>query len=448
MFGDKISKLQADKAEKLDAVEALQELVEKEDRSFSEDEAQTRKDLIDEIKAMQERIDTMKETESLLATKAQPVEQKRIPITGAPVQEKEDPSLFFAKQAHALYMTGGNRFAAAEYAKESLRDDMLAKVLRTPAHLVEKASVASGDTTTDTWAVELVQVNQAASAFIDLLRPMSIVARFPGSQMSFGGYDSIKIPRKTTGSAGAWIGEDAGIQVDALAFDEVTLAPCKNANIITVTNELIARSEPSAMAIVRDDILAGIATSIDTKFVSSDAASARVSPAGLQTFDTSSTASGGDTLDLITADLKAAIGAMLTLNMPMMRPVWLIHPTRVNSLRFIRDGLGSYAFKDEIASGTLMGYPFMESTTVTDSVVMLVDASQVIIASDLAPVIDLSSDASLHMVDGSVSADIGGATTPVHSMFQLDKVAIRAKTSLDWNVRHANCVQVITSVSW
>lgn len=460
MFGEKIKALQALIATTLDKIEQLQTAVEKEDRGFSDDESEQRKTMITEVKSLQGRVADLEETEALMVSKAEPVSKAQgypaTPAAAAPVaasggvaagSSEKHLDLFYAKQAHALYVNGGSRLAASEYAKETLNDDLLSKTFRIPQHIITRATVDAGQAAVTGWAAELVQINQAASAFIELLRPMSVVARFPGTSMTFDGNGSIKIPRQTVGSTGTWIGEGKAIKVDRLTLDEVTLAPKKNANIITSSNELLARSDPSAMGIIRDDILKGIAVSIDTSFVDNNAASA-TRPPGLQTFDGTPTVSGGGTLDQITADLKTVMNAMLSINMPMVAPVWLMNPANVNTLRFIRDGLGTYAFKDELASGTLMGYPVLESTTVPLAIVMLADASQIILASELAPEISISEDASLHMEDTSPSDDLGGATSVVASMFQLDMVAIRAKTTMDWNARYAECVQVINGVSW
>jgi len=462
MFGDKIKALQAKIEAKLTEVETLQTLVEKEDRGFTADESQSRTDAIAEIKALKQRKVDLEETETLVSTKAVPVTPAPSPLSapaapapayapavgGNPTKDA-DASLFFAKQAHALFVTGGNRYAAAQYAKDVMGDELIAKTFQMPADVVHKATVDAGTSTTVGWAAELVQVNQAASAFIDLLRNESVVAGYPARQMSFGQAGSIVIPRQTGKSAGGWVGEGLAIPVDALAFDDVTLTPKKNACIVVSTNELLRRSDPSAMALIRDDLVLGIAETIDTTFVSPDAESAGVSPAGTQTYDASPTASGGTTLDLITADAKAAIGAMNANNLPQMGRVWLMNPARALSLQMIRDGLGTYAFKDEILSGTWFGYPLIVSNTVPADIVMLQSASNIIIASELAPQISLSQDASLHMSDGP-DADIGGGgtATPVASMFQLDMTAIRAMTVLDWGARRAQCVETITGVAW
>jgi len=400
-----------------------------------------------EAKALVSRIDNINTS---IAAQAKSVAVSATPASVTPAVvvpavelTKEAKSLFIARQAHALFVAGGNNMAASQYAKETLGDELLSKSLM----MHNKAAVLPGDSVTTGWAAELVQINQMNEAFIELLRPMSVVARFPGRQMTFDGYGSIKIPRQTAGTSGGFLAENAAIPVGALAFDSITLDPKKMGTIVACSNELLARSTPSAMALVRDDILQGIATAIDTKFVSADAAVAGVSPAGIQTFDTSPTASTGTDLNAITADLKAAINALMVINMPMAAPVWLLNPVTANALRFIRDGLGMYAFQDQMNKGYLMGYPFLVSTTVPSDIVMLSDASQIILASALAPQIMISQDTSI-MMDSAPTADIGGAATPVQSMFQTDSTAIRGLVSLDWATRYANSTQVITGVAW
>lgn len=414
------------------------------------DEAEQKKfdDFESEIKTLDHRLANLERTEQLI------VAEKATSVVPAPVtpaivtpQLEQDKTLFIARQAHALFMAGGNRLTAAMYAKNTLGDDLLAKTLEMPADVIQRATVIPGASGTVGFAAELVQINQANSAFIELLRPMSIVARFPGRNMAFDGAGSIKIPRQTVGSTGGWVDEGDAIKVDRLTLDSITLTPKKNGNIIAVSKELLARSTPSAMQLIRDDILAGVATAIDTQFVSSDSTAGR--PAGIQTYDGTPTASTGDALANILADLKAAIGAMLAVNMPMVSPVWILHPVILNSLRFIQDGLGNRAFKDEIDAGMLVGYPFLTSTTCTQTVVMLVDGNQVIMATEMAPEISVSEDATIHMSDAPDNDLGGGGTaTPVQSMFQTDSVAIKTTTRGDWAARYAECVQSITSVTW
>ena len=453
---DRIEALLQERKEKVASMEAMVTKSDDEGRAFTEDEQAIHDETKAAVEAIDSRLTVLEDQEKIHAVK------HAVPVSKASMVEtvelpNADPSLFFAKQVHCLYNGGGTRRGAAEHAEEVWGDGLMSKVFRLPqgkikqamqAAIVNKANPGVGDSTTTGWAAELVQVYQATEAYIDALRNASVVARFPGMQMSFQGNGSIKIPRNAGPSTGTWVGEKSAIKVDAIAFDDVTLAPLKSANIITATNELLMRSDPSALAIIRDDIVNGVATAIDTTFCSNSAAVPGVSPAGLQTFDSSPDTSTGSTLDQITQDLRGLVDQLLALNMPMTRPIWIMNPVNVNFLRFIRDGLGTYAFRTEIAGGTIFGYPFIESNSMAKTEIILTDASQVIVATEMAPMISISEDASLHMEDTSPSDDIGGATTPVYSMFQLDSVAIRVIQTLDWNVRHADSVAVLDTVAW
>ncbi len=237
----------------------------------------------------------------------------------------------------------------------------------------------------------------------------------------------------------------------------MTLTPKKAAIIVAATNELLAKSSPSALQLIQDDIIAGTGETIDTLFVSDDAVSAGISPAGLLNgADTS--ASAGDTLANIDTDTKTMINNMLAANVPMTTPVWMMNPIRLNSLAHMRDGAGGKAFP-EVANGMFGSYPVITSTNVTATEVILTDASQVIIASDYAPILSISEDATLVLDDtvpaptlgeeiDSIHAGTTAGTDRIASMYQQDAVAIRLKMAIDWGHRHIKGTYLLTSVTW
>jgi len=414
-------------------------------KDLDEDEKEVFKTLQSESESLDARIERLEATEKTLA------KSKAVKITAPAIvipaieKDSEYSKLFMARKAHALFMGGGSKHGAAEYAKSTLNDPLLARALVTPNEVIQKAAVSPGDSTTAGYAAELVQINQMNEAFIEMLRPVSVLMSFPGRQLSFGGAGSITIPRQATGTTGGWVAEGSAIKVDAASFENITLTPKKVGNIVIATAELLRRSTPSALSILQTDLINGVAQVIDKVFVSNDAATA-TSPAGVQTFGTI-TASAGDTLDNITTDLKGCISRLQAVNMPMTSPVWLINPVRATALRFIRDGLGAYAFKDEMNGGTLVGYPFIESNTVDDEEVMLIDANQILIASEPSPDISLSDDATVHM-ESSPTDDIGGAATPVRSLWQTNSVGIRTISIIDFNSRYAEACQALSGVTW
>jgi HK97 family phage major capsid protein len=444
------------------AMELLMKTAQDEERGFT-DEEQTDFDSNESmIKTVDIEIKNFERMESVAGkAAAQPVtevkEEKSVPAgAGARAKGMHDPKLFLARQAHALFMTQGNRGDAAEYAK-SIGDDEMSAILRVPSQVMEKATVAVGDSVTSGWAAELTTIQQANSSFIEMLRAASIVARFPGRQMEFAGDSSIVIPRQTAGAKGAFIGQNKAIPVGKLAFDDLTLTPKKAAIIVPATNELLSKSSPSALMLIQDDIIAGTGETIDSLFVSTTAGVANVSPAGLLV-GAATSASAGATLANVDTDMKTMINSLIAANVPFTRPVWIMNPIRLNSLAHLRDGAGGKAFP-EIANGMLGSFPVITSTNVTDSVVVLTDASQVIIASDYAPVLSISEDATLVLDSTSINigeevdaaiAGAGGAPAAdrISSMYQQDAVAIRLKMAIDWGHRHVAGTYMLTGVAW
>lgn len=446
-IADVIKKLSEQRTALIEKAEGIVAAAEEEGRVLTDDEQKEFDDTRTEINDLDNRIKSQEDIEKLVAKKAVPVEQPKAE-TPAVVKSNQDPKLFLARQAHCMHMAQGSRSDAADYAK-SIGDDEMAAILAVPGKVIERAAVAVGDSATAAWAGELTTINQANQAFIDMLRAKSIVARFPGRRMDFGTDKQIKIPRQTAGVSGSWTGEGNPINVGKLAFDNITLTAKKAAVIVPATNELLSHSTPTAMSLIQEDIVQGTATTIDTTFIGTAAATA-TAPAGILNGGGTS-ASAGATLANVTADIKTCVKTLLAANIPMMTPVWMMHPNHVAGLGFLRDGNGNFAFPS-VQEGTLHGYPIIESTTVPSGTIALIDASQVIIASDWAPTVDVSEDATLHLSDAAtdlhtVAQDAVGPDNVMQSMFQHDSVAIRLRMSLDFAKRHNAAAYYITGAT-
>lgn len=372
----------------------------------------------------------------------------RRPYDALKVQWKQggDAANLFARWAVAMYKSGNNTYAAAQYAKDVMEDEVLSLVLsqRDPAEFI-RAAVDGGSTVDPTYAAPLVTVREAAEAFIDMLRDKSVYAALgAAATINFDRDGSIKIPRQTSGAAGGWVGEGQPVPVSRLGFGSLTLQPKKMAVITFSTQELMDHSNPSIQSLITSDLVMGAATTIDKTFVDGNAATA-TRPAGLQTYG-GSVASGGATLDLIRADIRAAKQALVTANVPMTAPVWLMSETTKIALEMIQDTIGQDAFS-EVKTGSLSGYPILSSNAVGD-VLILIDAAQLIKGMDMAPVIDSSMDATINADGAPTTGDLGAVTTPSYSMFQTDQVAIRMRQRLDWGMRHTEAVYCIQSVAY
>ena len=87
---------------------------------------------------------------------------------------------------------------------------------------------------------------------------------------------------QTAGGTYGWVGEAKPKPLTKLAFASDTLGVTKVAGIIVLTEELVRFSNPSAEALVRADMVAGIAQFLDQQFIDpAVAAVAGVNPASI-----------------------------------------------------------------------------------------------------------------------------------------------------------------------
>src|SRR6185436_13447143 len=122
------------------------------------------------------------------------------------------------------------------------------------------------------------------------------------------------------------------------------------------------------------------------------------------------------------------------------------------ALSMMLNPLGQKEFPDiRMSGGTFEGLPVMTSEYVGDFIVIM-NASDVWFADDGGVQIDMSTEASLQMVggddQGSTQNSITPTATSVVSLWQTNSVGFRAERTLDWALRRASAVVVITGVAY
>jgi HK97 family phage major capsid protein len=284
-----------------------------------------------------------------------------------------------------------------------------------------------------------------SSEFIELLRPLSVVRRAGPRTLEFRGVGTISIPRAAGGAAASYIGENTKINYTEMSTDAVLLTPKKIAAITALSNELIRRSNPAADAIVRDDLLAAVASTSDAQFLRG--VGSATAPAGLATLAAPANIfnSSGITVDAITADISKAVLALQNSNVRMIKPTWFTSPTVMSTLKRQRDGTGNYIWRDELNQGTLEGYPVFVTTAIpanlgtgtNESQVILADMADIILAEEMSVAVDVSQEAAY--VDGS---------STLISAFSFDQTVIRVVATHDFNTRHPQSIAVINQVVW
>lgn len=404
-----------------------------------------------EIVAIDKRLEDLRAMETMLASGAAPAPAPGTPGAPAPTPGlevrpfKAFPAQAFTRLVGAMAMAKGNVMIAENIATRwkdqtpevgAILKGMVANGALS-SEVYTKAAVAAGTTTGTNWALPLVQYENLVSEFIELLRPVTVFDQLTGrmTRIPF----NVRVPMQTAGATANWVGEGLSKPVSALAFDAVTFPFAKIAVIVVITQELARFSSPSAELRVRDDLRDAVAQFIDSQFLTSTIApSANLRP-GAITNGVTPIASTGDDVGTVTEDLKAAVLAMTTANIPMRNVVWLMSPAAAAFLRYLRTAQDVFAFSDEMNNGTLMGFPFIVSNNVPAGELILVDLAEIFFADDGDVAIDASDQATLQM-------DTAPATppTPLVSLWQQNMLGIKAERFVYWQRRRLPAVQRIS----
>lgn len=344
----------------------------------------------------------------------------------------------FTRYAIALYFAQGDRERAAQIV-ESNRVWMD----QTPDVVTAlRAAVPVGDTTTAGWAKELAPLNNLASEFVELLRPQTLIGRIPG--FASAPFNSL-IPRQTAGTEGDWTGEGARKPVGRLTVDSIEFKFTKIAKIVVITEELARFSNPSAEARVRQDLIKGIQTRMDRTFVDpAITAIAGIRPASIFNGADTAAAAGTGTIANVITDIKAAMATFIALELPVDQIVILTTPTLAVAASLMRTTLDAPAFPGMTPSGgNLLGFPVYVSSLVPAGHVEFFIPSEVLLADDGQANVDVSNQATIIMDDGGSPS----ATNSV-SLWQENKIAVRAERFVNWLKRRSDSTYYITSANW
>lgn len=407
-------------------------------------------------------VEALRKAQATIAASAAPAgddepkqELRSAPTGNAPAlirsRGKKDPADLFFRTAAVI---------ARGYQERRSYGDIISKDYAGSKELetMVKAATDPAMTHVTGWAAELV--GETVGAFIDVLRPGSIFFNVPMATFTFG-RSKLRLPTRQSGNlAGAFVAEGAPIPVKSVLLASVRMEPYKLGVITTFTREIANFSDPAIEPLLRDMMVGDTRETIDALFLDASAAVATLRPAGLQNLAGANTApSSGNSLANIITDLKAAIAAM-SANKMGRQLAWIMNTQRALSLSLVTNAAGNFMFRDELASGTLMGIPLFASTTVPADVVYLVDGAELAAAYDSTPMIDMSEQATLHMesvpatvppTTGTVAPIVDAAAAvadPVRSLFQTASIALRLLWDMTWNQRRAGAVYTITAVGW
>lgn len=417
-----------------------------EGRTLDDHEREENAQLVAEIKSIEEHIKTLEEHQAFMLSKATPVPAGAGTNEGSAVILRPGASVIsvarnvpkgtaFTRYVALLALSKGNIMQAEVLANNHFKD--------TPeVGIVLKAAVAAGSTSDTTWAGPLVQYNDMTSEFIELLRPQTIIGRLSGvRRVPF----NIRIPRQTAGTSGQFVGEGAPTPVRKLDFDNITLPSAKASTIVVITAELAKLSNPSAEALVRQDLIDGLSQYLDKRLVDpAYPGVSAVSPASL-TYGVSPTQSTGATLAALDANVRAVMTTFADAELGLGSGVWVMSASMAIRLSMMRTNQDTKAFPElSVNGGTFYGLPVIVSNNVVgsgspgDQYLILIDQSNILLADDGQLMIDVSTEASVEMND----APSGGATS-LRSLWQNGLMGVKCDRWIYWTKRRAQAVQFI-----
>ena len=389
-----------------------------------------------------------------MGSNSQPMGIEPMPMTRVQILPTQLPKgTAFTRYVLCMVRAKGNRSEAREYAKE-YRDTTPEVELALSTDVVThmKAAIGAGTTTDVAWASPLIAYQVMASEFAELLRPATIIGRIPGlRRVPF----NIQLPRALTGTSVGWVGEGAPKPVGRMTFDTLTLRWAKAAGIVVLTDELVRFSNPSAEAIIRQDLIDAMAQFLDRDFI--DPAKAEVlnvSPASI-TNGVAPIVASGTTAAAFRTDMRKLFNTFFLANVQPGGGVFIMTQQLGLSMSLMLNSLGQQFFPSISADGgTLLGYPVITSENIPATggspadgyPLIFLKASEIMLADDGQTIIDASREASVQM-DTAPDSPPTAATTMV-SLWQLNMTGLRAERWINWKKRRPQAVAWISNAKY
>lgn len=430
----------------------MAEIMEEAEGSTLDASAQEEFDTLEaEIEQIDGHVKRLRSVQKSQAETAKPVEnvdtvERASDVRGGTVfarakAAKPEAGIRFARYARCLGLArkkGMDLMSVAE-SEYGTRDPDLIGVI--------KGAVSAVNTTTD---AALIGNEGGFADFVEFLRPQTIVGRMGANGIPALRRVPFRVPliSQTGGATGYWVGEGAAKPLTKPTWGRTELAPLKAANIAVATMEALRDSSPAAEMLLRDDLAAAIASAIDAAFIDpTNTGAVGVKPVAITNGVTPVPSIGNDAAS-IREDVRAAMATFVAANNPLSAGVWIMSASTALALSMMRTALDQPEFSGiTMSGGTFFGLPVVTSEHVSGYAVLL-NASDVWFADDGGVAVDMSSEASLEMLDNPTGSSITPTAAQMVSMFQTNSVAFRAERTINWARRRNSGVALISGVAW
>lgn len=363
---------------------------------------------------------------------------------------KEDPDDKFKGQAYTRFLIAKAAAFCALKDGNYVTPGQIAEQRWGKSHpkLVQmiKAAVAGGGTGSGEWGAELAQSDTRFTGdFIEYLYGQTVFDRLPLRSIPA----RVHVKGQDGAATGYWVGESKAIPVTKPDFSDVELTPLKVGAIAVCSKELVMSSSPSAEQLIRDSIVEASSQRVDTTFLSANAASAGVSPAGLLNGLSGIAPSG--------ADAAAVRADLLTMYQPFLTAknasglVQIMTPSMAKALALLVNALGQPEFVGLNADGgTLLGDPVYTGDNVTPGNWILLKPSDIWKIGDGGVQVSMSDTATIEQNDAPQGASDTptAASATLMSMWQTESVAFKVVRSINYAKRRSGAVVFLDNAEY
>lgn len=422
----------------------ISETVQSEERSFQEDEADEFDALESEIKQLDNDI-RMKKVERMNSSTATPVDTRKSTSPGITILKRTEKDEDFQGQNYvrrviAKALAGIDQVSPISIAQKrwGQKSPMLVEVI--------KADVSGADSGTSGWASEIVASDTRYTGdFIEFLKAKTVFDQLPLRTVPA----NVTIKAQDAIGTGYWVGEGGAIPATLQNFDDVSLTPLKVAALAVITNEVLRDSSPSAEMLVRDSLEEASRQRVDGTFLSTTAASAGVSPAGMLNGVSAVSTNGTDSVAL-RADIAALYAPFITAkNASGLQ--FVTGPALAKQIQLLTNALGIAEFASISQNGgSLLGDPVVTGDSVGSGDLILLKPSDIWRIADSGLQVSVSREAMIEMDSAPAMNSVtpAAATGKTVSMFQTESTAIKVVRSINFQKRRSGVVQYIDDADY
>lgn len=295
-----------------------------------------------------------------------------------------------------------------------------------------RAATGTAKTTTIGWAAELARI-----AIFDLVQSITSISAAAtiidrGMQINMDGIAEYRIPGRVlnVGAAGIWTAEDAPAVVRQLSFSNAAFLHARKLTcIMSYTREQAESS--NIEAIVRQTMGEAVGLALDGQMFSATAEDAS-KPAGLFYGIAGQTPTTGGGVAAMEGDLKNLFTALAAQQGGKNAVIVAALPEAV-------------VLKMHV--GPKFDYDILASTGIPAGSVAVIELGSFVSGFGSTPQFTVSRDAALHFDDTAPADPIMGGV-PVHSMYQVDGLALRMTLRAAWGLRAPGHAQWLTGATW